>query len=255
MCIKGIYTIAIKTLPLIAAVTLIASCIRAPEIHAMAGTEEDLAQQPYQTASLHGEGAKSGPDATLSIEPIINKVEVGELFKLDVRISTERVSRGAQFALSFDPDVLRFESVEEGSFYKDWAESNGGITFVIPWAHKERASQTSTGGIAILGGPREEGSTGSGVLATISLRGLADGYSHLRLNNVVVVGLDETATHIEMPISTNNNDIHVTVGKPGPLWRIQAQVAPYKHLVVMAALGLLVLMFTTGMVVHRRRQD
>ena len=114
-------------------------------------------------------------------------VKQGDMFAVEVRISTDTACRGAQFELTFDPALMRCDGVVEGSFFKDWANANGCTTLMYPESRTIDNIQghVSTVGIAIIG-TTQGGVEGSGVLCSYDFTALADGEAEPTLSGVVV---------------------------------------------------------------------
>ena len=128
--------------------------------------------------------SRSGTSVSLSLAD--RNVNAGETFTIEVRISTDTSCRGAQCALSFDPALMKCDSVAEGSFFKDWAAANGCSTLVVPQPTIDNdQGHVSLIGIAVMGGSGG-GVKGSGVLCTYHFTALADGTAAPTLSEVVV---------------------------------------------------------------------
>jgi hypothetical protein len=130
---------------------------------------------------------KSESGTSVSISMADRNVKQGDEFTVDVRVKTDALCRGAQFDLSFDPALMKCDSVSEGSFLSDWAAANGAITVMIPQSPSIDNSQgrVPTIGIAIMGGSAG-GATGSGVVCTYHFTALADGKAEPTLSDVVL---------------------------------------------------------------------
>lgn len=139
-------------------------------------------------AALTAACSESGKQTSLIIAIAERQVKQGDAYAVEVRIDTGTASRGAQFALNFDPALMRCDGVAEGSFFKDWAAANGAVTVMVPQSPVIDNSQgrISTQGVAIMGGSGG-GATGTGVLCTCYFTVLADGEVELTLSDVVVV--------------------------------------------------------------------
>ena len=129
--------------------------------------------------------ATSSATSIVSVFPNTQIVSAGESFDVDVIISTDVASRGAQCGLDFDPDILDYTGFTEGSFYKDWASAHGGSTMLFPIPSENPAGHVTDVGIAVMGGD-PGGPEGSGILVTLHFTALADGVSPLHLANVKV---------------------------------------------------------------------
>lgn len=137
--------------------------------------------------------------ASMSVVPDKQSVSAGDSFTVDVLISTKEASRGAQCTLIFDAAVMRFEEFIEGSFYKGWADSNGGFTMVLTNPVMSKNGLVSATAIAIIGG-NKGGPVGSGVFGRYRFTALThiDGPLPVSLKDVKVG--DDTGYH-EIPCS------------------------------------------------------
>lgn len=121
----------------------------------------------------------------------------GQIVPVDLLINTAVASRAIQFELAFDPNVLRCESVVEGSFYRDWALANGASTLVFPQPTCDNLNgRVTVMGIIVIGGVG--GPAGSGVVATSTFTAISPGISPLTLLNVVVA--DATPSGNPLPV-------------------------------------------------------
>jgi hypothetical protein len=138
--------------------------------------------------------SKSTSGTSVSISMADRKVKQDESFTVEVRIETDTASRGAQCVLSFDPALMKCDSVVEGDFLKHWATANGASTMMIPQSPTMDNSQGRVPmiGIAIFGGG-ERGPKGSGVLLTYHFTALADGTAEPTLSDVVVIDVSGNA--------------------------------------------------------------
>jgi hypothetical protein len=124
----------------------------------------------------------------VSITMADRDVKQDQSFTVEVRIETDTLCRGAQCALSFDPALMKCDSVVEGGFFKDWATANGASTVMIPQSPTIDNNQGHVPmiGIAVMGGGGG-GAKGSGVLFTYHFTALADGTAEPTLSDVVVI--------------------------------------------------------------------
>jgi hypothetical protein len=138
--------------------------------------------------------SESQSGTSVSIVMADREVKQGESFTVEVRISTDTPCRGAQCVLSFDPSLMRCDSVGEGEFFKGWATANGASTIMIPQSPNidNALGHVPVTGIAIFGGG-ERGPKGSGVLFTYHFTALADGTASLTLSDVVVIDVSGQA--------------------------------------------------------------
>ena len=130
--------------------------------------------------------SESEPGTIVSLA-VDRNVKQGDMFAVEVRISTDTACRGAQCALSFDPALMRCDGVVEGGFFKDWADANGATTLIVPESQTidNSRGRVSTYCIAIMGGGG--GVQGSGVLCSYHFTALADGTAEPTLSEVRVI--------------------------------------------------------------------
>jgi hypothetical protein len=144
---------------------------------------------PSNTSQLtvtNSPNSKPFAEATVNVSIDEQNIKAGDSFKVNILIDTQTASRGAQWKLSFDPKTLRCDSVNEGTFFKDWAAANNGTTIVLPKPDIDNnAGQVSDMGIAIMGG-KEGGPMGSGVLCTYQFTALSGSIVPPALSNVVI---------------------------------------------------------------------
>jgi len=131
--------------------------------------------------------SESTSGTSVSIAMADREVKQDESFTVEVRIETDSLCRGAQCVLSFDPALMKCDSVVEGGFFKDWATANGASTMMIPQSPNidNTLGRVPVIGIAIFGGG-ERGPEGSGVLFTYHFTALADGTAEPTLSDVVI---------------------------------------------------------------------
>jgi hypothetical protein len=147
-------------------------------------------------AGLAAGCSESGKQTTLTVAIAERQVKQGDAYAVEVRIDTDTACRGAQFAMSFDPTLMRCDGVAEGSFFKNWAAANGATTLMRPdpVAIDNSQGQVPTVFIAVIGYAGGRGATGSGVLCTYYFTVLADGEVELTLSDVAVA--DESGREI-----------------------------------------------------------
>jgi len=71
-------------------------------------------------------------NASVSVIPSVEAVKSGDTFDLTIRAANDQPSRGIQFSLKWDPAKVECISVDQGSYFKDFATSHGGDVFVMP---------------------------------------------------------------------------------------------------------------------------
>jgi hypothetical protein len=116
---------------------------------------------------------KAFPDATVFVDPGESNVEVGQTFSVNISIANVSGLLGFDFLLSYNASVLELVSVGEGSFLK-----SVGSTFMI---------NLTTRGLIWLAvavyNPQGEivSANGTGVLAVVTFKAIAEGESLLDL--------------------------------------------------------------------------
>src|SRR5262249_44401228 len=135
------------------------------------------------------------PDAGLALSPGVSTVKPGDPFSVQVMINTAAISKGVQFGLAYNPKLLKLVGVDEGTFYKDWADQRGASTLLV----RGRGIDPDTGhlqtmGIAVIGGP-DGGVTGKGLVATLRFQAMpgVSGQSTLTLEDVQISSFDNCA--------------------------------------------------------------
>src|SRR5262249_57958070 len=103
----------------------------------------------------------------LALAAGVSTVEAGDPFSVQVMINTAAISKGVQFGLAYNPKLLKLVGVDEGTFYKDWADQRGASTLLV----RGRGIDPDTGhlqtmGIAVIAGP-DGGVTGKGLGASL----------------------------------------------------------------------------------------
>jgi hypothetical protein len=161
---------------------------------------------PLRTVRADGTG--------LSISPQQQIVEQGDEFEVDILISTDNATRGAQFDLTFDSSLVRVNSMSQGDFYSGWTDLHGGSTSTFIGAIDNVAGKIEAWGIAIINGTDPGGQMGSGTLATVHMEALSEftGTSDLILSNVIVTDCD--AGKID-GIQLNHGEVTVTGDRDG----------------------------------------
>jgi hypothetical protein len=111
---------------------------------------------------------------TLTIVGPTGPIAPGARFDAQVVLNSPVVSRGVQFGLSYDPQLIQITGVDEGDYYRSWAQANGASTALVPGVNVDAQNGwLTTLGIALLGGTRTAGPSGTGTLAVVHLQALA----------------------------------------------------------------------------------
>lgn len=148
--------------------------------------------------------AQSG--TSMSVSPETQRVDPSDTFDIDIMIDTDTASRGAQCAVTFDPDVVQCNGYTLGTFYSDWASANGCSILEYPSPVIDNVAGTiSDLGIAIIG-TTPGGPTGSGTFVTYHFTAVADGVSPITLGNVHITDVDG----YDIPdVVVNDGEVHV----------------------------------------------
>jgi hypothetical protein len=136
---------------------------------------------------------------SVQLSPNALAIKPGQTFDLEVDLTTAYTTRGTQFGLSYDPNLIEITKVDEGEYYRGWAIQNKAATGVFPSIKIDsQRGLVWPFGIAVLGGPPSAGPSGAGVLATIQGRAKpgATGTTTLKLQ----------AVEISSVMSSNVND-------------------------------------------------
>jgi len=157
--------------------------------------------------------------ATLNVSPSSATVSAGESFTVAIMINTDFQTRGAQCGLSFDPDILRCDGITAGTFYENWANQNGAMTYLFPMTPDiDNENGSAFWSIALIGG-NNGGPSGTGTIFTYEFTALANGTSALSL--IRYPAPDYTGIADEVSILIVNeleiNDSSVTVEASGAL--------------------------------------
>lgn len=153
-------------------------------IFVLAGCQSSPATSAPKTSPATTVPAASGVKVSISLAS--PNVASGETFTADIVINSEIPLRGAQCALSFDPALMKCDSVMEGSFFKDWAAANDSSTVQIPQPDIDNVSgKVSDIGVAIMG-TNVGGAKGIGVFCTYTFTALANGVAAPTLSDVLL---------------------------------------------------------------------
>ena len=149
----------------------------------------------------------AGSATEVSLSPPSQTVSLGQTFDVDVYVVLDTDSRGVQFDLTFDHNILTCNSVIEGDLF-----SLGGTqpTFWKEPIIDNRGNGQIIGAACIIVSPSIPVS-GSGVFATISFTAKELGTTELVLSNVVVGDAEDNS--IEVIISNGS----ITVNLEGDL--------------------------------------
>lgn len=136
-------------------------------------------------------------EARMSIVPTSGSVSSGDVVILEVKAENINDLLGFQFDVGYNPDILAFEYVNEGTFLNDNGEAR---TICID----EKISSGLVRNIicAVLG---DQSVSGDGLLAIIGFKAIASGKSDITLSNVKLAGSDEQ----EIKAAVSNTEITI----------------------------------------------
>jgi hypothetical protein len=72
--------------------------------------------------------------------------------------------------LKFDPSLVQIDRVSNGSFYANWANAKGGsMANPVPFRPNNERGEVPPGAVIVLGGPPQDGATGSGTVLSLQM--------------------------------------------------------------------------------------
>jgi hypothetical protein len=127
----------------------------------------------------------------ISVEVSKPTVNPGDAFDLNITMSTDAQTLGAQFALQFDPALVELDSsFVEGGFYKDYAQAHSGTFLLLPQPQIDNATgKVNLTGLSVVGlQVGSGGPTGKGVLITFHGKAKtgAQGVAQFILSKIIV---------------------------------------------------------------------
>ena len=153
----------------------------------------------------------------LEIVPSATAVKSGDTFDLAVKITIDVPTCDAQAGMTFDSNLVEITGVDEGDFYKNYADANGIQSIMVPnQAVPDNANGTLPfTGVALIGG--KCGPTGSGSLYVVHLKAKKDGSAKFSLTDIIV---QDDASHVKskgvpMPVAYSGiqtRDLVVNIG-------------------------------------------
>jgi len=162
-------------------------------------------------------------------------VPAGQTFEVRVTLDGAQNLGSFQFALVYDPGVLRFDSVRLEGFLGSTGRAANALG---PRADEEKGRIMF--GAFTLG--HQPGPNGSGALATVVMRALRPGQSALELENAQVTDIVGNSQSLTVEGGA------VTV-EPGQFSAFGGSAVPW-----VVAGGLLILLAATGFLFNRRRR-
>jgi hypothetical protein len=186
------------------------------------------------------------PDPTipsLTLVPPSGPVAPGAPFDLTVSFASPSITWGAQFGLAYDPTQLQVTGIDEGDYYRSWAQANGVSTLVVPgFAVDTQKGWVEPLAIALLAGPGTNGVAlgrpgGAGVLATVHcVAGSgASGGTTITLQEVVVAQPAAAGVAQSAP-SVTVTDAALEIGS-APLGLARRAARPAPRIVTAKATG------------------
>jgi hypothetical protein len=166
--------------------------------------------------------------ATLKIVVPPGPYAVNDVITVSVEVDTTVNTRGAQFALTFNPAVLQCNNVNGkfdynlGAFYKDWVASvNNSIDYIEIYDNPKpkcyNTGNVSDTSISVLGDISiyPGGATGHGVVATYSFKIISEGHSAISFLDDVSANKypklfdDANSAAKILPLNTINSEIQI----------------------------------------------
>jgi hypothetical protein len=139
---------------------------------------------------------------TLSVLLSSDTLKKGDKFTASIMVDSRTAIRGVQWALSFNPQTMHYESASEGNFFKDWAAANNCTTLVFPEIKVDNSNgQIADLGVAIMGS-HPGGVTGNGTLFSYQFTALADNPPAPILQRVILS--DQNGGTLQAKISGSN---------------------------------------------------
>ncbi len=147
------------------------------------------------------------PGAGFSLSTATTQVEEGSTFTVYVRVEDAADLAGWQADITYDPDVIRANSVKEGNFLQRNREKT---------LFQKGTIENKIGRISGIGAVRraEDGVSGQGTLFSVRFRAKAAGKTRLSLRNF------QPGSSTGEPISTPPIDIIIVVEEKTPAWDV-----------------------------------
>ena len=141
------------------------------------------------------------PGTGVSFSAAARQVKVGDIFTIQLNVENISDLAGWQGDITFDPAVLKADSVSEGSFLKQ----GGGRTHFL-----KGTIDNTKGRIAGIGAARvsEGGASGEGTLLSVTFTAKANGESRLVLRKF------QAGSSLGETIPSRPPDTIITVGEP-----------------------------------------
>jgi len=143
-------------------------------------------------------------DTTVGISPATTTVNQGQTFTVDISVTPAVPIAGAQFNLSFNPDILEAQGVAEGNLLKQ-----GGASTYFQAGTIDNATGKITGVAGAITTPGGE-VAGAGIFATVTLKAKDNGSTDLILDKVIVGNKAGQA----VPVSITQGTVTVEAAPP-----------------------------------------
>jgi Cohesin domain/PEP-CTERM motif len=158
---------------------------------------------------------QQGQALTFSVDSAT--VNVNDIFSINVRVADAVDLTSWQFDLGYDETLLQAQLVTEGPFLASF-----GTTLFPPTVFTPGIIDNTTGLISLVANAFADLPplpSGSGVLATIQFKALAEGTSLLTLSNTFLNGLDSGFTVANGSVCVNGgSNCGGAVPEPSSLW-------------------------------------
>jgi len=202
------------------------------------------------SASVAGAALAQTDQARMFVEPPAEQVKKGAS-DFQVNIVADNVSNLAafQFSLSYDSSILKYVSVEGGSFLGSTGREPQCLEPKLDTGNPEVLNfncVTLGPPPSVQGG--KAGASGSGVLATVTFSAVGGGTTALDLKDGRLVAAELNAKGMPVEISTavEGSTLDVAAGGGGLSLAVVGVVIGVLAVVVIAGLGLLVLRLRAG---------
>jgi hypothetical protein len=146
----------------------------------------------------------------MSVVPASSKIDPGATVKVDLRLKVGVAATGAQADVKFDKDVLEIVSVEAGASWKKGRLFAGTGRQTLEQAIAEANTSGTLKSVGVLFNPGSgSAKPGEDTFLTITVRGLKDGKSSIKLENTEVVDAEGNS------IGAKPQNSELTVGSGG----------------------------------------
>ena len=164
----------------------------------------------FAIATLVWVPAALADSVEITSDPAALALTPGQHADVNLVLSSDVELRGAQLKIIYDPHVVLIDSVTEGTYFRQWADSHGATAaMVFPFTPNNETGQTLVGGIALFGGLPRVGASGSAPLITAHLTGVATTQATASLRYEAVVLADNESQRVPQIKVTG---VEVTVG-------------------------------------------